>query len=277
MNMRYATGVVNPKTTAIFFDKIWVPNYEIFINEKEKEFFRKIPREVVMTFPCEKYREHWDKIFKYATIKNHNYTHFELTALEYMYSEWRNKSLLQITNFMQNKLKIDIIPIFFDKTDFEKSTNMYDDKEVFVTNNIEFIIKDIPLILEKELEWEQVLDFRRDKKCIKSAKRLIRWSNIECDGLTRNDIREKLEQELDEYSFSIKKHGIQIVTGALSTILSSSTAITDIINGENNVLLVGVSSISAAIITYTVDRIISGMELHRSPVACLYNIKKRYK
>lgn len=273
MNMKYATGVVNPKTTAIFFDKIWVPSYEIFINEEEKEFFKKIPKEVIMTFPFEKYRDKWDRIFRYATIKNHNWNYFELTALEYMYSEWRNKSLLQITNIMQNILKVDIIPIFFDKTDFERSTNVYDDKEVFLTNNIEFIIKDIPLILEKELEWEQVLDFRRDKKCMNSAKRLMRWSNIECNGLTRNDIREKLEQELDEYSFSIKKHGIQIVTGALSTILSSSTAITDIINGDNNALFVGASSISAALITYTVDRVISSKELHRSPVACLYNLK----
>lgn len=274
MNKKYATGVVNPKTTAIFFDELWVPDYEIFLDKEEREYFRRIPEEVIMTFTVDKYKDKLDSIFHYAMIKNSNYNEFDLSYWEYTYSKWRNKSLLYIARTLQDAFKIEIIPIFYDKTEFENSLHLDSENEVMTQDVIEFVIKDMPVILEKELEWDQVIDFRKDKKCVDSARKLMRWVRLECNGLTQSDIKEKLEEELDEYIFSIKKHGIQIVTGALSTILASSTSIVNMINGNNEAFFIGAASVSAALITYTVDKVISNLELRRSPVACIYNLKK---
>lgn len=274
MGMKYATGVVNPKTTAVFYDKLWVPHYGVFINEEERDYFSKIPKEIVLQFEVSEYRDKLDSIFRYAMIQNAYFNKFDLTYWEYMYSKWRNKSLLQIANTLHDAFKIDITPIFFDKTDFESSLSYNNDNETVSAEAIEFVIKGIPTILEDELDWEQVMEFRKDKKCVASAKRLMRWANCECDGLTCNDVKEKLEQEFDEYLFAIKKHGIQITTGAISTMLSSCTPIIDMINGNNKSILVGATSISVLLLTYTVDKVISNMELRRSPMACIYNLKK---
>lgn len=274
MNKKYATGVVNPKTTAIFFDELWIPYYGIFLDEEERDYFSQIPEEVIMTFTVDKYKDKLDSIFRYAMIKNSNFNEFDLTHWEYTYSKWRNKSLLYIAKTLQDAFKIDIIPIFYDKTEFENSLHLDCENETITKDVIEFVIKDMPIILEKELEWDQVIDFRNDKKCVDSARKLMRWVRLECNGLTKSNIKEKLEEEFDEYLFSIKKHGIQITTGALSTILASSSSIVDMINGNSGAFFIGAASISAALITYTVDRVISNLELRRSPVACIYNLKK---
>ncbi|MCH5271763.1 MAG: hypothetical protein J1E83_13665 [Lachnospiraceae bacterium] len=274
MDLKYATGVVNPKTTAIFFDKLWVPHYGVFINEEDKDYFSKIPNEIVLKFKISEYKDKLDSIFRYGMIRNSRFYEFDFIYGEYMYSIWRNRSLLQIANTLHNEFQIDITPIFFDKTDFENSLNYNNENETVSEKAIEFIIKNIPIILEEELDWKQVMEFRKDKKCVSSAKRLMRWSDLECNGLTCNEVKEKLEHEFDEYLFAIKKHGIQITTGAISTMLSSCTPIIDMINGNNKTLLVGAASISTLLLTYTVDKVISNMELHRSPMACIYNLKK---
>jgi hypothetical protein len=141
-----ATGIVRPKTTALFFDKIWIPTtmkyttfgsllgYDIIPNEvclleeiKEPEFSHFLHRNIGPMDTVE------DIIIHYK----------EKTKLKYENVKYRNFGLVKVIKAFKEYYDIDIVPIFLNENDFEQSINPH------ILNEHESIIKENKEFYEK--------------------------------------------------------------------------------------------------------------------------------
>lgn len=80
-------------------------------------------------------------------------------------------------------------------------------------------LNDIPTVSESQLEWDQVLEFRRDMDSQLKYRRLVRWIDGELKAKSVTEVQDSLLLKLDDYEWGLKKHGIKTVTGALSCVL----------------------------------------------------------
>ena len=105
---------------------------------------------------------------------------------------------------------IPLIPIY----DFIKQRNkMYQNgnREVVITT-----LTDLGIVDEKQLAWDQVIEFRSDKENQKKYKRFLHWLDSGMIGKSQAYIESEIRDRLEDYSVSLKKHGIRTVLGILS-------------------------------------------------------------
>lgn len=284
-----ATGIVKPKTTALFFDKLWIPdgyeNYDINCNIPKEIRFRinkqlstnnkyKLRTNSFLIEPLqfiEKDIYGVDKIKKLENFK-------EYKGRRFFSSKSRNSGLSKVVFTLKKYYNIDITPIYLNPTQFDIDFN---DKKTRI-NNIENPIviictEQIPFILEEKLEWKQVLEFRYDKKSVAKLLRFKNWVNIELLDCKREVIISKFELALDEYKNALKKHGIETIVGGFSTVLSSSAMILENIGDGINVQSSVGLSIATGLTVFTVEKYLSYKETQNNPIAYIYDVLKVIK
>ena len=299
-----ATGFVRPKTTSLFFDRIWLPRNLGNTYFGDIMGYSDIPDSVM--FNDKRFKEFYS--IDEAFSSNVGYTYHD--SIDFLFSGSRNDLILKIVKAFKKIYNINIIPIFFDKTRFEKMIleetnfkmkryeekifcdgvellfdnadkakinkkikNVNKQKEIDV-NAIEVCIKFIPEIVEDKLEWKQVDEIRKDKESVKSLRRFWMWYNRDFKNMTHSEIREILELELDNYKFALKKHGILTVIGGFSTILSSvSTILTVLSSSEVEIVSAGLA-ISAGILTFSSTQVAEIFQSRREPIAYIYKLNK---
>jgi len=290
-----ATGFVRPKTTALFFDKLWIPQWLPKIQSKVPTVLEFIPSQLIFTNLDKNLHLTMSNIYWRGLINNlsWNSTVNELVELfissdkfpdefpdEFVTSSFRNAALLKIIGLCRRTQNIEITPIFLERTVFEDSLEEligfrnYKKLTDKVINALDVCIKGIPSIVEKELQWEQVLAIRQDKKSFDSIKRLKRWLNAEFVGKSESEIIEGIENRIDDYQFSIKKHGVIATVGSLSTLLTSSASVISALMDSPLEIVSTSFVVSAAILTYTVGLIAEYFEEKREPIAFLYDIER---
>ncbi len=307
-----ATGFVKPKTTAMFFDKIWIPN-NIKGSWAEKQLgLIDIPEEVLYKKIIEE-----DTVYRLeqALLANNMYVPtIDLLGRLYLFSLNRNGLILKIVEEFKKKYGCAIVPILFDKTEFEEMlsenyddipipyeyynyVNQYGKKRELtpsdkkrINNSIKYLqnnkceqrtidviqasINYIPKIIEEKLEWKQVLELRKDKKAVRSLRRFRNWANISLINRNQDQIKEILYHTLEEYKFSLHKHGIMTAIGGFTTILSSSASILKLFSSEKLEIITTSFIVSAGIISFTSSQIAELYQRKRSPIAYIYNIEK---
>ena len=207
---------------------------------------------------------------------------------EYYTSYNRNEAIRLIVSRGRSQ-GIELVPIFFDLTDFEKSLLMLgplDDSDkknpAFINafdkipkrdvNAIEATIKSIPIIVEDSLSWDQVKEMRRDKKAIRSLKRFRTWASQELKDKSQDEITEILGQELDDYRYALKKHGVLTTVGGFTTVLSMASTIAGAVEGSQLQLAAAGFSITAGIVTFSAQQLYEYFDTRRQPIAYIYNI-----
>ncbi len=284
-----ATGIVKPKTTALFFDKLWIPegyeNYDINCNIPKEIRFRinkPLPMDNEDILITDSFysnplpfieRDMYDlsKIKKLENFK-------EYKGKRFFSSKSRNSGLSKVVFTFKKYFNIDIIPIYLSPTQFDIDFN---EKKTRI-NNIEnpvviICTEQIPSILEEKLEWEQVLEFRCDKKAVEKLFRFRNWVNIELLDCKREVIISKFELALDEYKNALKKHGIETIAGGFSTVLTSSAMILENIGEGINVQSSVGFSIAAGLTVFTVEKYLSYKETRNNPIAYIYDVFKLVK
>ena len=307
-----ATGFVKPKTTSMFFDRIWIPNNLEGSWVEEQLGLSNIPEDVLYNKIMEE-----DVVYRLERslfLNNMYVPSIDLYGRAYLFSSNRNGLILKIVDEFKNKYGCELVPILFDKTEFEEMisenceeepipyeyynfVNQYggnrlltkkDRKRINKSINhlrkknfeqrtidvIEACIDYIPEIIEDELEWKQVLEFRQDKNSVKSLRRFKNWANINLVNKNKNQIDEILYHTLEEYKFSLHKHGIMTAIGGFSTILSSSASILKLFSSEKLEIISTSFLISAGIISFTSSQIAELYQRKQSPIAYIYNIEK---
>ena len=142
-------------------------------------------------------------------------------------------------------------------------------------NLYDVLINEIPIPDEQNIEWSQVLQIRADKHSIEKLKSFRDWVELDLNNYSEEQFTDILNKRIDEYKSSLKKHGIQVVVGGFTTILSSVGTILGAISSGNFALAGACCTITAGTINYTVDKFNSFNEVRKSPIAFYYDIIKK--
>lgn len=246
--MLYATGYIKPKTTCLFCDKIIRIDLDGWFDEKIDED---------------------DDIFYYSPfiIREPVYERYHFEGRD---RNSYNMNEIELKDYLTDMIcykavylfgEADIIPIF-SKSFYQKGSKEY--VNTFVINNI-------PEIVEESLTWEQVIDFKEDKQSIDKIRNLKNWM-IGLDGKSNAEIQEKIEKSIEDYKDSIRKHGIRTRMGAITTLMSATSAFVGAMPNIKNSILSSAITLSSGIIVYVVERKLHVEEIKKSPCALLYDI-----
>ena len=80
-------------------------------------------------------------------------------------------------------------------------------------------ITDLALVEEASLDWEQVLEFRKDSDARMKYRRFVRWITSELMARTPAQVQDVLSSRLEDYEWALRKHGLKTVLGALDATL----------------------------------------------------------
>jgi len=294
-----ATGLVKPKTTALFFDKLWLPTLpnnlhyvpqEILFTDLEKDFQNRLSLEY-WRGQCD--NRSWDNIFRHILecLKATNDSKFADIEFpdEYIFNSNRNATLLGISDLCKKEMNICLTPIFIEKPilkgsiagwvsslswELERRAKKPLDKRIDV---LEVCIRNIPCAIEDKLHWHQVLEIRQDEKSLESIKRFKRWLNADFVGKSESEIIESIEESIDDYRFAMKKHGVITTVGSLSTLLTSAASTITALTGNSIGMISTCLVVNAGIFTFTTQKIAEYIEKKREPIAFLYDIEKIIK
>lgn len=81
------------------------------------------------------------------------------------------------------------------------------------------MLSNLEIVDDGMLNWEQVLDFRRDEEARRKYGRFLHWLDKEMVGKSQNFIEDEITQRLEDYEWALKKHGIKTVLGTVEEAL----------------------------------------------------------
>lgn len=287
-NKNIAIGLVNPKTTSLFYDKIWIPD-----SLKEDELYQFeygiIPNDVRImgARDVEEQLYYGNSYGTYSIANNLNqpYRIKNYPYVKYITSSHRNMAILIATRRFKEIYGLDVAPFFFEYTDFEQAFDSvvnigFIDFEGLVNKKyldvIKFTVDNISKVVEDKLTWEQVLDFRHDKDSVKKLRKFKHWCIYDLKGKTANEVSEILNESYEEYCYVLKKHGIKTVVGSLSTLLTSISTIISMINAGRLENIATGFALSASLLTYAVHCTEDYLDYknRKEPIAYIYDIIK---
>ncbi len=76
-------------------------------------------------------------------------------------------------------------------------------------------LENLEVVDENELEWEQVLEFKKDSETLRKYKRLIHWLDRDLVGKSVEQITEIMEEKLEDYRSALKRHALKTKVGLL--------------------------------------------------------------
>jgi hypothetical protein len=199
----------NFKTAAIFFDRLWVPPQ-----------YLDVP----------------------SDIRFYAATDFEIWAILLIRLRVQEKSTLEIGKIARNSPIADVVEKFGGPSDLNgavrmmasgiqerlgsKVIPMYDSLEAFTHDykmgdrrTLLASIQNLPVIDEDKLSWAQISDLRNDPVAVGKIRNLRHWLDSEMPGKPISFVTDAIGQKLDDYQWSIKKHGFSTVLGSLQSIV----------------------------------------------------------
>lgn len=296
-NQTFATGVVRPKTTALFFDKLWVPEFllnphwsslpketlEIFIgdpitsnkyhlaygeNSGDAWWYKYENDKLVVDNEHRSFLEYHEAIYRDDHDTQGDSYPF---GGAYTYStKYRDEALHEISKLYEKK-GIPLVPVYHNPNEFDRVTGIE-------TQGLEVCLDFVKTPIEQTLKWEQVLELRKDKKAQQKLTRLRRWINTDFEFTSHSKAIDELTKRLDNYEWALKKHGIQTAVGGMTSILSLAGSSTiSLVSGNTYASLAAGLTVGAGVIAWVGKRMIDKMELSRTEVAYIHEVKKLVK
>jgi len=81
------------------------------------------------------------------------------------------------------------------------------------------MLSNLEIADERNLMWEQVLEFRADKENRQKYKRFLHWLDKEMVGKSQDFVEGEISTRLEDYEQALKKHGIKTVVGIIEELL----------------------------------------------------------
>lgn len=272
----HATGFVNPKVTTLFFDRVWIPCDITEYNSNDfKSITKLIERDSVGFF------ENFYLSYDYGALAYMGAAELNcgrrimqadnISEIEYYTSHHRNMAIKEYAQSIKKRYNLDVVPVYLDASAFEQEAEIPLDNAQ--SKVISVCIDNFPKIAEENLDWEQVLDFKRDDASVDALYRFHRWIRLELNDKSKNEIEDILIKDLEDYKFSLKKHGILTTTGAISTVVAALPSVFEIFGGTANFIPVSIS-LAAGISIYTINKTVEFYEKKREPIAFIYDMVK---
>ncbi len=201
-------------------------------------------------------------------------------------SFYRNNFLVLVAQELKQKYNIDLIPILFDRTDFEKAlekekairlmkqAGMKSSNEI-ETNVYEAIITCNQMIDEDKLSWEQVLEIRKDKIERVKLKRFRAWADANFDNYTKEQITDTIGKTYNDYIAALQKHGVNTLVGSMSTVLTEAAIGVLSTWGGNTVNYVGLGLQIAVGAIPLGKTVVDYIKIRKQPIAYYYDIVRK--
>lgn len=326
----FATGMVRPRTTALFFDKLWVHPalWDFYLIGTMKQYA--VPTELCISNPLgtrdyylaygynmgffawDKKDANWenfgvpdfvDEIYpKPVPFETTDFPpYFVASVSDFHYSNSFQKDSIKEFNFREDhynqppgykdtfggerstkyrnraihdlvrtyaKEGIKLTPIYLHPTEYEEVISQ--DQP-----GIEVCLDFIPVILDSELTWEQVLEFRKDRGAREKLDRMRRWFTTDLLGKNASEIESILGKKLDDYQWALKKHGIQTVVGGVTSVLSFAAGPTALqfLTESPLAAIAGGLALGGGVLAWVTNKLIERTEIQRDEVAYIYEVK----
>ncbi|WP_020589287.1 hypothetical protein [Desulfobacter curvatus] len=148
-------------------------------------------------------------------------------------------------------------------------------------------LNELQIVDENSLEWEQVIEFRKDKDARKKYRGFVHWLDKEMVGKPTPFIIDEIDERLEKYEWAIKKHGIKTVLGGLysavdlKSLLGSAVALGSLtlIGQELLGQLAAISTITAKCAIKVATALVDIEDIKRgagSEVAYAYEVKRKF-
>lgn len=325
-----ATGFVKPKTTALFFDKLYIPKKVIASSFGQQSEYDKIPKDILFDIDKDMDDLFSGKFYSVCqqntgiavnlnettllsfissfvgidvdlsddgidvdlsekpinTTSKRRLINYSANCGKFLLSIFRNRFIIMVANEIEHMFYINVVPIFFDKTDFEKSLDknlvtedckLENPEELKHYNFYEALITCDQMIDESKLSWEQVLEIRKDKIEQAKLKRFRLWANSDFDNCSKEQIIDIIGSTYNDYVAALQKHGIKTLSGSFATVLTEAAIGMLSAWGGNTINYVGLG-LQLAVGTVPLGRAVKDyVKLRKEPIAYYYDIKKRLK
>lgn len=139
---------------------------------------------------------------------------------------------LGLTTLAHHNKGIPVTPFYSSQDEFGRD---YPSGSVVV---YQAILNSIPTVVEHNLSWQQVTEFRTDHQSAGNYRALRRWlvdlGNIKSVA----EVEDVIGKRIDDYTWAIRKHGMETAVGSLSVLLATPVA-TQIAGGASAAALIG--------------------------------------
>ncbi len=193
-----------------------------------------------------------------------------------------NKMLMQTVDRLAAK-KIGATPIFETVKSFQQCIPSGHDPAIAA------VLQHLKVVDDKQTEWQQVLEFRKDKAAKKKYRDLRLWLKTELAQKPPEVVSDVVAKNLEAYSWAIKKHGLKTLNGALTAVfdpkvlLGASATATAIYTGQWTAALA--SGLFTAVVTvgqvaiWLSNVLIDCRDVRQGPnseIAYIYEARKKF-
>jgi hypothetical protein len=91
--------------------------------------------------------------------------------------------------------------------------------------DITITLSNLQIVNVANTSWEQIVEFRKDEESAKALQRLRVFLYETCKDKSTAYIEDKINTELDNYHIAVNKHGFELLTGSLTTLIDSRNII----------------------------------------------------
>ena len=247
-----------PKTSALFYDRIWCPTIDIFEYTgkmpDEIRFFGATNEEKLFSFQgpiiaqadpgfakkckfptIEKLKKDgtYSKLLKHSTLPiladaykaESEDDYKKMLERDMNVPSDERKAYLKNTNFIINCYHRDIALAFSRKYNRKVKTVFSSSKLqriIYQEGDMDVILMamgNLKIVDEEKITWEQVLELRKDKESKAKYKRFLHWLNKEMLGKSQAFIEDEIAIKLEDYESALNKHGIKTVLGTIEEVL----------------------------------------------------------
>ncbi|MGK7885090.1 MAG: hypothetical protein AB4057_10765 [Crocosphaera sp.] len=207
-----AVTLFNPKTTALCFDRLVdisgvLPDsiaFDPFVDENASTV---VERSADLEFIFDGNSVDFTVLEKGSTKRYENISIDNALALS------GNNMIRMVCDVLKQDLRLRAYPVYQSLNAFNKEYEPGNYSVIVST------LSNLQIVLEDELSWAQVIEFRTDKKARISYRRLVHWLDKEMVGKSQSFIEDEIFLRLEDYNEAIQKHGIKTGIGTFLSIL----------------------------------------------------------
>lgn len=154
-------------------------------------------------------------------------------------------TLKALANCIGKKVEKHVIPVYSSHSTFEEEYTLGEHGVVAgILSNTEVVVED-------ELNWEQVIEFRSDIQSKVSYRRFLHWLDTEMIGKPNSFVVNEVGIRMEKYRSALKKHGIKTRLGIMEVFLNSHSLLSSVAGGvagmieTGNPLIAGLAAVGA--------------------------------
>lgn len=271
-----AIAIAREKTAALFYDRVWSPFAPLV--PQDIHFCGATPAELeLIMFMIQALRDKdLENEAAFSSFIGKKFKKWGQSILS-----WEKGKFVEVENTtVQRKLtegmwehhKVRAVPIYVSAAEQDSDFGRGNKKAIIAA------LSNLPLPIEEGLSWEQVDELRKDGNARTDLRRLIHWFGREMVGKSQAYVADHLAITLDNYTRSLRKHGIKTTLSAFAgtfSAISIPTLLTHIVQQPLWVSLLEGIAIGSGALAKVAEKYIDTKPEPPAEVAWVYEVKDR--